>query len=99
MNQTEHDKMVVIKVLYQSMNWSFRRIGRILSTDSKTVKSLYSRALEELVQANIHNLPNSRRAIDLRYVGDTTDVEWLEGDIYHNVCGGGRKVGYEPKEI
>ena len=97
MTETEHDKMVVIKVLYQGMNWSYRRIGRLLCTDSRAVKSIYMRALEELHPDQSHNLPKSRKNIDLRYVGDTSDIEWLEGNIYHNVCGGGRKAN-ESKE-
>jgi len=92
MTEAEQDKMVVIKVLYIRMNWSFRRIGRLLCTDSRAVKVLYDRALDDITPDNLHNLPKSRKNIDLRYVGDTSDVEYLEGHINHNVCGGGRKV-------
>jgi len=92
MTQTEHDKMVVIKVLYQGMNWSFRRIGRLFGTDSRAIKSLYTSALEELTKDNVHKLPKSRKDIDLRYVGSTSDVEYIDGAVHHNVCGGGRKA-------
>jgi hypothetical protein len=98
MTETEHDKMVVIKVLYQSMNWSFRRIGRLFSQHKNTVSALYYKALDELCTDNIANLPKSRKGIDLRYVGSTSDVEYIEGSVNHNVCGGGRKVSNEPKE-
>ena len=79
------------------MNWSFNRISRTLSIDPKTVKSIYFNALEVLTDENIHDLPKSRKSIDLRYVGSTSDVEYIDGAVHHNVCGGGRKV-HEPKE-
>ena len=92
MTETEQDKMVVIKVLYQGMNWSFARIARIFSESDKTVKSIYMKALDEPNEAKLRDLPKSRRTIDLRYVGDTSDVEYLDGHIHHNVTGGGRKI-------
>ena len=74
------------------MNWSMNRIGRLFSIDPKTAKSIYENALYYQEEENIHNLPKSRKSIDLRYIGDTSDVEYLDGDINHNVCGGGKKA-------
>jgi len=92
MKQKDRDKMVVIKVLYQSMNWSFSRIARVVSESDKTVKSIYMKSLEETEDTNLRDLPKGRKSIDLRYVGDSHDIEYLDAVINHNVCGGGRKV-------
>ena len=93
MTQDEYDKMMVVKVLYQGMNWSYRRIGRVLSSSGKTIKSIYLRALDEINEDSGSNLPKSRKNIDLRYVGDTTSLEYIHGTIYHSVTGGGKRAG------
>ena len=97
MTETEQDKMLLIKILHEKMNWSFRRIGRMFSQSKDTISAIYTSALEQSEDEKLANLPKSRKSIDLRYVGDTSDVEWIEGDINHNVCGGGRKVNNEQR--
>ena len=92
MTEAEQDKMLIIKILHKKMNWSFRRIGRLFGQKGETVSTIYSSALDKSTDGLLGNSPNSERCIDLRYVGDTSDVEYLEGHINHNVCGGGRKV-------
>ena len=94
MTQDEYDVMTAVVGLVNA-GWSFRKIarfGELLPTGRDAVKSLYTKALDELDTDNSDNLPKSRKSIDLRYVGDTSDVEYLDGAIHHNVCGGGRKV-------
>ena len=92
MTEAEQDKMLIIKILHEKMNWSFRRIARMFDQSKNTISELYTSALQENTAEKLTNSPNSERCIDLRYVGDTSDVEYLEGHINHNVCGGGRKV-------
>ena len=92
MTSQEYKRLVLIKHLY-SAGWSLRDIAYcIKGTTKNNVKAMYYKALDELHEDNEDNFPKSRKSIDLRYVGDTSDVEYLEGDINHNVCGGGRKV-------
>ena len=95
MTQTEQDVRILVKLLYQNANWSFSRIARVakaLGQSRNSVKAIYDKALEEQKYDIGTDFPKSERHIDLRYVGDTSDIEYLEGHIYHNVCGGGRKA-------
>ena len=38
-------------------------------------------------------LAKSERALKITPFGSSADIEYLEGKIHHNPCGGGRKVG------
>jgi hypothetical protein len=37
-------------------------------------------------------LAKSERALKITPFGSSTDIEYLEGKVNHNLCGGGKKV-------
>lgn len=92
MSQSEQDKMVMIKVLYVDLRWSFRRIARLFEQSQNTITAIYHKYLEQTEEEKLNNSPNSRGVIDLRYIGDSRDLEYLDTVMYHNDCGGGRRA-------
>ena len=100
MTQTEQDVRILVKLLYQNANWSFSRIARVakaLGQSRNSVKSIYDKALEEQKYDIGTDFPKSRKDIELRYVGSTTDIEYVDGVVNHNVTGGGIKVNQDAR--
>ena len=94
MTEAERYAMLLVKILYRDMNLSFSLIAQIakeLGQSRNKVKAIYDKVLEQIDEENGSDLPKSRKSIDLRYVGSTSDVEYIDGAVHHNVCGGGRK--------
>ena len=87
----DYDKMVLVKGLVD-YGWSFRRIGKLLNHSHNTVKTIYFKALELSELGELTESPKGKGGVDLRYVGNSHDLEYIDAQINHNVCGGGRKV-------
>ena len=86
--------LTVIKVLVEcGVNYNqMTRIFAICSVTDKTLKSMHEMALRVEEAGGFRKCPNSEGHIELQYVGDSRDLEYLDTVMYHNDCGGGRRA-------
>ena len=86
------DQSLAIWVLAK-LGWSFRRIARLnLPSSHHTVTAYYEKACEEIESGNLPILAKGGRAVKILNCGSSKDIEYIEGKIHHNPCGGGRRV-------
>lgn len=92
-SKRERDKLVAIWAL-RKLGWSFRRIARLtLPSSHHTVRLCYERACELVEAKELPILAKDEKAIRVMYCGSSKDIEYIQGKIHQNPCGGGRRIG------
>jgi hypothetical protein len=87
-----NDKLVAIWV-FTKLSWSFRRIARLtLPSSHHTVRRCYKEACELFEAKNLPIFAKDEKALRIRYVGSSKDIEYIHGKIEGNQCGGGRRI-------
>lgn len=86
LTEDEFDKLVLVLAL-RNKEWSFRKIGRVISADDKTVKSLWSKALQLKKDGKLTKNTTKEGVIDIVYVGDSNDLEGIERGIIERQSG------------
>lgn len=75
------------------LGWTSRRLARLeLPSSHHTISAYYERACELIESGELPILAKGERALKITPFGSSADIEYLEGKINHNPCGGGRKV-------
>jgi len=91
-DRASKDQLSAIWTLVK-VGWKFRRIARlILPRSHHTVRGYYEKACEEIESGNLPILAKDEKALRIRYVGSSKDIEYIHGKIKGNQCGGGRRV-------
>jgi hypothetical protein len=86
------DTLLAIWV-FKKLGWSFRRIARLnLPSSHHTVTDYYERACEMIESGDLPILAKSEKALKIIPLGGSKDIEYLEGRIHQNPCGGGRRA-------
>ena len=96
LTEDEFDTLVLVLGLVKE-GWSYRKIGRVLSADDKTVKSLYEKALRLKEGGNLRKTASSERAIRVDYVGGPQELEEIEGGLIDRQYGR-RPTGHKADE-
>lgn len=88
----KNDTLLAVWVLIK-LGWSFRRIARLaLPTSHHTVKHCHEMASELIEAGELPIMAKSEKALKIIHCGTSQDVEYLEGKIHQNTCGGGRRA-------
>ena len=91
-DRANKNQLLAIWVL-KTLGWSSRRIARLkLPASHHTITDYYQRACEMIEAKELPILAKSEKALKITPLGSSADIEYLEGKIHHNPCGGGRKV-------
>lgn len=86
LTEDEFDKLTLVLAL-ATEGWSFRKIGRVISADGKTVKSLHDKALQLKEEGKLTKNTTKERVIEPIYVGDSNDLEGFERGIIERQSG------------
>lgn len=91
-DRANKNQLLVIWVL-KKLGWSDRRIARLkLPSSHHTISAYYEKACERIEAKELPIYAKDERRLRIVPSGNSTDLEYLEGKIHHNPCGGGRRV-------
>lgn len=90
-DRANKNQLLAVWVL-KKLGWSARRIARLkLTASHHTVTDYYERGCEMIESGELPILSKGGRAKIIPFK-KSTDVEYLEGKIHQNPCGGGRRA-------
>lgn len=68
------------------------RIGRKLPRSHHTITRWREMAYELLEEGKLPISAKDEKRLKISFMGSSQDIEYLQGKIEHNECGGGRRV-------